>query len=100
MIRKRKPDDPEEDAVVREIRELRSLHFFRKQRTWPRMVWYNVVRGMAFGFGSLIGATVIVSIVISILAQMASHVDFVPLLRDWITKILEIVEASRSTGTE
>lgn len=96
MARKPKHADPDEDALVGEIRYLSSLHFFRKQNSWSRMIWYNVVRGMAFGFGSLVGATVIVYIAIAILSQMVSHVDFVPLLKDWITKILEIVEESRA----
>lgn len=96
MVRKPKTVDPDEDPLVREIRELRSMHFFRKQRTWSRMIWYNVVRGMSFGFGSLVGATVIVSIVIAILSQMVSHVHFIPLLGEWITKILEVVDTSRA----
>ena len=94
MAKKREPEPTGVDGLVHEVRELRRLHFFRKQRTWPQMIWYNVVRGMAFGFGSLVGATVIVSIVVWILSQMVSQFDFIPLLGEWVTKILEIVESS------
>ena len=98
MIRKRKQVDPDEDPLVREIRELRTIHFFRKQRTWPRMVWYNVVRGMAFGFGSLVGATVIVSLVIALLSPVVQQIDFIPLISDWIAKVIDIIEQARATG--
>ena len=98
MARKPKHVDPDEDPLVREIRELRTIHFFRKQRTWPRMIWYNVVRGMAFGFGSLVGATVIVSLVIAILSPVVQQVDFIPLLSDWISKIIDIIEEARAAG--
>lgn len=96
MARKPKPADPDEEPVVRELRELRSMHFFRKQRTWPRMVWYNMVRGMAFGFGSLVGATVIVSLVIAILSPVVQQIDFIPMVSDWIAKIIEIIEQARA----
>jgi hypothetical protein len=38
---------------------------------------------------------VIVYFVASILTQMASHVDFVPLLGDWISEIVRIVKANQ-----
>ena len=98
MARKPKAADSDEDEVAREVRELRSMHFFRKQRTWPRMIWYNVVRGMAFGFGSLVGATVIVSLVIAILSPVVNQIDFIPLLSDWISKIIDIIEEARAAG--
>lgn len=98
MARKASPAAPDEDPLLTEVKRLTSHHFMRKQSSWPRMIWYNVVRGMAFGFGSLIGATVIVYIVIAILSQIVSQIDFIPLLSEWITKILEVVEESRSAG--
>ncbi len=80
------------DALHTELTKISGHHFLQSQATWPRMIGYTVVRGMAFGFGSLIGATVIVYIAVSILTQMVSHIDFIPVLGDWVTKILEIVE--------
>lgn len=87
--------DDKIDALERELTFISRHHFLRSQTSWLRMVGYNVVRGMAFGFGSLMGATVIVYIAVSILSQMVSHVDFIPLVGDWVTKILEIVEGGR-----
>jgi hypothetical protein len=98
MARKARQGDPDEDPLLTEVKRLTSHHFLRTQNTWARMVWYNVVRGMAFGFGSLVGATVIVYIVIAILSQVVSQIDFIPLLSEWIAKILEVVEESRATG--
>lgn len=98
MARKAKQADPDEDPLLTEVRRLSSHHFLRTQNSWAQMIWYNVVRGMAFGFGSLIGATVIVYIVIAILSQIVSQIDFIPLLSEWIANILEIVEESRAGG--
>ncbi len=98
MARKPKQADPEEDPILTEVKRLTSHHFLKTQNSWPQMIWYNVVRGMAFGFGSLVGATVIVYIVIAILSQIVSQIDFIPLLSDWITTIVEVVEESRASG--
>ncbi len=98
MARKPKQTDPNEDPLLNEVKRLSSHHFLRTQNSWASMVWYNVVRGMAFGFGSLVGPTVIVYIVIAILSQIVSQIDFIPLLSDWIAKIVDIVEQSREAG--
>jgi hypothetical protein len=88
--------DTQLDDLRAEVAKINQHHLLQAQASWGRMVWYSIVRGMAFGFGSLIGATVIVYIVVSILSSMVSHVDFIPLVGDWVTKILEIVETSQS----
>ena len=86
------------DALHEELKNVTQHHYLRSQTSWARMIGYSLVRGMAFGFGSLIGATVIVYFAVSILGQMVSHIDFVPLLGDWIGKILEIVETRQSAS--
>jgi hypothetical protein len=47
--------------------------------------------GVVYGFGGLVGATILVSILLVILRQFAS----VNILRPTVTRIIEIVESSK-----
>lgn len=56
-----------------------------------RMMWANFLRGLAFGLGSVIGATILVYFTIQILAQ----IEFIPILGDWAVKLIHQIETSR-----
>lgn len=70
-----------------EVERLNNHRFIRVQNSYFRMVVYQFIRGLAFGLGSVLGATILVSI----LAYFLSQFDFVPIIGDWAAKIaLEI----------
>ncbi|MDO8451676.1 MAG: DUF5665 domain-containing protein [bacterium] len=48
----------------------------------------NLTGGIAWGFGSIIGASVVLSVVIWVLRQ----IDFIPVLGAYITQIIQAVE--------
>ena len=57
----------------------------RMQRSVIAMLWFNLLRGLAFGLGSVLGATILVYATVQILAQIA----FIPILGDWAIQFHE-----------
>ena len=56
-----------------------------------RIIWTNFLRGLAFGLGSVIGASILVYITVQILAQ----IEFIPILGDWALRLISEIEKSR-----
>ena len=63
----------------------------RMQRSVIAMLWFNLLRGLAFGFGSVFGATILAYVTVQIFAQ----VDSIPILGDWSTQLIEHTEMNR-----
>ena len=55
------------------------------------IIWTNFLRGLAFGLGSVIGASILVYITVQILAQ----IEFIPILGDWALRLISEIEKSR-----
>ena len=79
------------DALTREVAKLNSHRFIWIQNSVWRMMLYQFLRGLSFGLGTLMGATVLVSI----LAWWVSQVSFIPILGDWLVQIVEEIEKGR-----
>jgi allophanate hydrolase subunit 1 len=60
-----------------EVSRLNSHRFIRMHNSTTRLLWFNFMRGLAFGLGSVIGATVLVSL----LAYFLRGVDFIRKIR-------------------
>lgn len=56
-----------------------------------RMMWVNFLRGLAFGLGSVLGATILLYVTVQILAQ----IEFIPILGDWAAQIIGEIESNR-----
>jgi len=52
------------------------------------MLWWQFLRGMAFGLGSVLGATVVVSVLVYTLAQ----INFIPIIGDWAAQIADRIQ--------
>ena len=51
----------------------------------------NLLRGLAFGLGSVLRATTLVYATVQILAQ----IEFIPILGDWAIQLIEQIEMKR-----
>ena len=63
----------------------------RMQRSVIAMLWCNLLQGLAFGLGSVLGATILVYVTVQILAQ----IEFIPILGDWAIQLIEQIEMKR-----
>lgn len=91
-------DDPQTDDLAREVRALReevkllnSHRFVRVHNNMPRFLALNFARGLAVGLGTLLGATVLLSLLVWALSQ----IEFLPIIGDWASQIAEQMNDAR-----
>ena len=73
------------------IETLNDHNLMRIYSSSRRIIWTNFLRGLAFGLGSVIGASILVYITVQILAQ----IEFSPILGDWALRLISEIEKSR-----
>jgi hypothetical protein len=73
------------------IETLKNHNLMRIYSSSRRIIWTNFLRGLAFGLGSVIGASILVYITVQILAQ----IEFIPILGDWALRLISEIEKSR-----
>lgn len=73
------------------IETLNDHNLIRIYSSSRRIIWTNFLRGLAFGLGSVIGASILVYITVQILAQ----IEFIPILGDWALRLISEIEKSR-----
>lgn len=86
--------DPELAAEVHVLRQelarLNSHRFIRFQNSLWRLGLYQFYRGLAFGLGSVVGATLLVALLIN----MLSSIDFIPVIGDWAQRVIDQLNAN------
>ncbi|MEE9427572.1 MAG: DUF5665 domain-containing protein [Paracoccaceae bacterium] len=70
-------------ALRHEISHLNSHRFVRLHNSIPKLIIFNLIRGLAFGLGTVLGATILVWI----LGQFLSNIDFIPIIGEWAAEI-------------
>ena len=78
-------------ALTDEVRRLNEHRFIRVQNSLWRLIFFQLARGLAFGLGTLLGATVLVSLI----AWWASQFSFIPVLGEWLNELVRQMEAGR-----
>ena len=79
------------ERLTQEVERLNTHRFITLHNSLWRLVGFNFMRGLAFGLGSVIGATLLVSL----LAWWASQIEFVPVIGEWATQIVDQIESNR-----
>lgn len=71
-----------------ELEVLNRQAFFRLQNAPVRGMVRSFLNGMAFGLGSFLGATLVVSFLVYSLAQ----IDFIPIIGEWASQIADRIK--------
>jgi len=81
---------PQTEVLTEEIRALRtelarlnSHRFVRIHNNMARLLAFNFARGLAMGLGTVLGATVFLSVIVWSLSQ----IEFLPIIGDWAAQI-------------
>ncbi|MCV6587072.1 MAG: DUF5665 domain-containing protein [Marinibacterium sp.] len=82
------------EALRQEIATFNGHRFIRVQNSWWLMILQALLRGMAVGLGTVVGA----SLLVSVLLYMLSQIDFLPIIGDWAAQIAQDIKAS--TGVD
>ena len=76
------------------LEELKDHNFMKIHESAWKFMYYNLLRGLAIGLSSVVGATVLVTIFIQILAQF----EFIPIIGNWAHEVIEIIEKLDKSG--
>lgn len=79
-------------AIHQELQALNNHKLIQAYNSIPRLLWFHLLKGVAFGLGSVLGATVVLSTLVYLLSQM----EFIPIIGEWITAILEVVKTTET----
>ncbi|WP_371226577.1 DUF5665 domain-containing protein [Roseovarius sp. 2305UL8-3] len=77
--------------VRRELEKLNSHRFIRMHNSVFRLLTFNFMRGLAFGLGTVLGASVLLSLV----AWSVSQIEFLPIIGEWATEIARQMKAAQ-----
>lgn len=80
----------------REMQQLNRHRFIKVHNSMPRLVAFQLYRGIAFGLGGVLGATVFLSITVWTLSQ----INFIPIIGDWATEIIEVIQPNLDIDVE
>jgi len=75
-------------AVRKELELLNSHRFIRMHDSMFRLIGFNLVRGLAFGLGTVLGA----SVLLSLFVWSVSQIEFLPIIGEWASEILRLIE--------
>lgn len=71
-----------------QLQKLNEHKLIQAYNSIPRLLWFHLLKGTAFGLGSVLGATVVLSSVVYLLSQM----EFIPIIGDWVSEIIKVVK--------
>ena len=71
-----------------ELAKLNRHKFVRAYDSLPSLLLYMFLKGAAFGLGSVVGATILVSLLVYIVSQ----IELLPIIGEWVRAILDIVK--------
>ena len=78
-------------ALTREVERLNAHRFVKVHNSIWRLLGFQFARGLAFGLGSVMGA----SILVSLLAWWVAQFEFLPIIGEWATRLLEEMNLER-----
>lgn len=78
-------------ALTREVERLNAHRFVKVHNSIWRLLGFQFARGLAFGLGSVMGA----SILVSLLAWWVAQFEFLPIIGEWATRLLEEIDVTR-----
>ena len=78
----------EVSALRRELSRLNRHRFIVVHNSMPRLILFQLARGLAFGLGTVLGASLLLSVVVWSLSQ----INFIPYIGDWAAQVLQVIE--------
>jgi hypothetical protein len=73
------------DKLTAELETFNSHRFIRVHNSLWRLILFQFTRGLAFGLGSVLGASILVSLVVWWLSQF----EFIPIIGDFARQLIE-----------
>ncbi len=91
MVKKNKileKNDNEIKKLSEAIKSLNNNNIFKIYNSTKKILFISFLKGLASGLGWIIGATILVSLLTYILSQ----IEFIPILGDIVSQLIEEIE--------
>ena len=75
-------------AIDQHLADLNNHKLIQVYNSIPKLLWFQLLKGIALGLGSVLGASVVLSGLVYLLSQF----EFIPVIGEWVTAILEVVK--------
>ena len=82
-------NDNEIKKLSEAIKSLNNNNIFKIYNSTKKILFISFLKGLASGLGWIIGATILVSLLTYILSQ----IEFIPILGDIVSQLIEEIEA-------
>lgn len=83
------------EEEIRQVREelirLNALHVFAWNRLTANVLFMQFLKGTFLALGSLVGATIIISVLVYFLSQ----IEFIPIIGEWVKEINHILQTPK-----
>ncbi len=76
------------EALRAEVSTLNGHRFIHLHNSLWKLTGLQLLRGLAFGLGSVFGATILVSVLVYTL----SNIDFIPIIGEWAKEIADRIK--------
>ena len=78
------PIDPDIERLSKTIENLKIRPYLSSLSNPWKVMWLGFLRGLATGFGTIVGATLLISLAIIIISRMVVHFGGVPVVGEWV----------------
>ena len=78
-------------ALRQELTQLREHRMLQVYQSVPRVLFFRLLTGMAVGLGTVLGATVLLSLI----AWSLSQIEFLPIIGEWAAEIARQIDVQR-----
>ena len=75
--------------IQAQLQQINQHRLVRTYDSWLTIIWLHFLRGILFGLGTVVGATVVVWVLLYLLAQ----VEMVPIVGSWVHDIIAEIKA-------
>ena len=92
MVKKNKVQEKNDNEIKKlseAIKSLNNNNIFKIYNSTNKILFISFLKGLASGLGWIIGATILVSLLTYILSQ----IEFIPILGDIVSQLIEEIEA-------
>ena len=92
MIKKNQIQEKNDNDIKKLIEAIKSLNnnnLFKIYNSTKKILFVSFLKGLASGLGWIIGATILVSLLTYILSQ----IEFIPILGDIVSQLIQEIEA-------
>ncbi|MDH3263055.1 MAG: DUF5665 domain-containing protein [Paracoccaceae bacterium] len=79
-------------ALRAEVHKLNAHRFMRIQNSYWKLLFYQLTNGLMVGLGTVLGATILVSV----FAYFLSQIELLPIIGDWASEVIRQIEVRQA----